>query len=124
MNGFPAKAQGWFNGYYDNASQRVEGPTPKPRMTLTGQVFPILSGVATDEQVEACFRSAKRNILQDKKWSGFRLNSRISATHAAAARPGVFYFAYGEKENGAFFSHMAVMFAYAALLPRVCQGRR
>jgi len=43
-----SSGHGWFNGYYDNQGKRVEGETPDGvRMTLTGQVFPLMSGVAT-----------------------------------------------------------------------------
>jgi len=101
----------WFNGYYDNLSDRVEGDSAKGvRMTLTGQVFPIMSGVATNEQVAQCFAAAKR-YLQDKKLGGFRLNTDFKESQLQLGR--AFSFAYGEKENGSFFSHMAVMFANA-----------
>src|SRR5207237_2509971 len=79
-------------------------------MTLTGQVFPILSGVATEEQVQRAFAAAQRH-LRDKKIGGFRLNTDFGETPPPLGR--AFAFAYGEKENGAFFSHMIVMFAYA-----------
>jgi cellobiose phosphorylase len=106
-----AADQSWFNGYYDNNGVRVEGEFKSGvRMTLTGQVFPILSGVATDEQVQQAFTAAKR-FLQDKKWGGFRLNTDFGDAPPPLGR--AFGFAYGEKENGAFFSHMVVMFAYA-----------
>lgn len=101
----------WFNGYYDNQSRRVEGETEAGvRMTLTGQVFPILSGVATNEQVQQCFAAAKRYLF-DKKLGGFRLNTDFGGIQPDLGR--AFSFAYGEKENGAFFSHMIVMFANA-----------
>jgi cellobiose phosphorylase len=105
-----AAGQSWFNGYYDNNGERVEGEFDSGvRMTLTGQVFPILSGVATDEQVTQAFAAAKR-FLQDKKWGGFRLNTNFGSHPPPLGR--AFGFAYGEKENGAFFSHMIVMFAF------------
>ncbi len=101
---------GWFNGYYDNNGQRVEGDSSEgTRMTLTGQVFPILSGVAAEEQIERMYVAARR-YLQDRKWGGFRLNTDFGDTPPPLGR--AFAFAYGEKENGAFFSHMGVMFAY------------
>src|SRR5258708_4552581 len=79
-------------------------------MTLAGQVFPILSGVASNEQVAQCFAAAKR-YLQDKKLGGFRLNTDFKEIQLQLGR--AFSFAYGEKENGSFFSHMSVMFANA-----------
>ena len=102
---------GFFNGYYDNKSRRVEGEHKKGvRMTLTGQVFPIMSGVATKSQVKEAYRSAKK-YLWDSKLRGFRLNTDFGEICPELGRG--FGFAYGEKENGSFFSHMNVMFAYA-----------
>ncbi|MBU4590237.1 MAG: cellobiose phosphorylase [Candidatus Omnitrophica bacterium] len=101
----------FFNGYYDNKGRRVEGDHKNGvRMTLTGQVFPIMSGVATDKQVKQIWRSAKK-YLRDKRSGGFRLNTDFGEIYPDLGR--AFGFAYGEKENGAFFSHMNIMFAYA-----------
>ncbi|MBU1932643.1 MAG: cellobiose phosphorylase [Candidatus Omnitrophica bacterium] len=101
----------FFNGYYDNNGKRVEGGHKNGvRMTLTGQVFPIMSGVATEEQAREAYRSAKR-YLWDKNLRGFRLNTDFKETYPELGR--AFSFAYGEKENGGFFSHMNVMFANA-----------
>jgi cellobiose phosphorylase len=103
--------EGFFNGYYDNNKRRVEGRiNGLLRMTLTGQVFPVMSGVATDEQVKILFNSA-RKYLKDKRFAGFHLNTDFRKEQPALGR--AFSFVYGEKENGAFFNHMAVMFAYA-----------
>ena len=103
--------EGLFNGYYDNHGRRVEGDFPKGfRMTLAGQTFPVMSGVATPEQVREIFASAKRR-LKDPEHGGFRLNTNFHEIRLDLGR--AFSFAYGEKENGAFFSHMAVMFANA-----------
>ncbi|HEY8240695.1 MAG TPA: cellobiose phosphorylase, partial [Kiritimatiellia bacterium] len=107
-----------FNGYYDNNGRRVEGPSRSPRsergkgprMTLTGQVFAVMSGAATDAQIDAVIRSVDR-YLRDRRDSGVRLNTDFGAVQPALGR--AFSFAYGEKENGAVFSHMAVMYAFA-----------
>lgn len=102
---------GFFNGYYDNLGKRVEGGHKKlVRMTLTGQVFPIMSGVAGDKEVKEIYRSAKK-YLWDTKLRGFRLNTDFKEIYTDFGR--AFGFAYGEKENGSFFSHMNIMFAYA-----------
>ncbi|MFH1854103.1 MAG: cellobiose phosphorylase [Candidatus Omnitrophota bacterium] len=101
----------FFNGYYDNNGGRVEGDHKNGvRMTLTGQVFPIMSGVATEEQAREAYRSA-RKYLWDKNLRGFRLNTDFKELYPELGR--AFSFAYGEKENGGFFSHMNVMFANA-----------
>jgi len=103
--------EGLFNGYYDNHGRRVEGQFPSGfRMTLAGQVFPIMAGVANPSQILEIFQTAKKH-LKDKEYGGFRLNTNFHEIRLDLGR--AFSFAYGEKENGAFFSHMAVMFANA-----------
>lgn len=103
--------EGFFNGYYDNHGRRVEGEFPQGlRMTLAGQVFPIMSRVADNHQVKEIFKTVK-HYLKDKEHGGFRLNTNFHTIRPDLGR--AFSFAYGEKENGAFFSHMAVMFANA-----------
>ncbi|MGG3284106.1 GH36-type glycosyl hydrolase domain-containing protein [Paenibacillus solani] len=100
----------WFNGYYNNDGERVEGDTPEGvRMTLTGQVFPIMSGVATEEQIRETVRSVDQFLKDDK--IGYRLNSRFGGIQQNLGR--AFGFAFGHKENGAMFSHMTVMYANA-----------
>lgn len=102
----------WFNGYYDNQGERVEGiKNDRVRMTLTGQVFPIMSGVAQPKDIQAIFKSAQK-FLKDPKLGGFRLNTDFDVK-AYLDLGRAFGFAFGTKENGAFFSHMTVMFAYA-----------
>jgi cellobiose phosphorylase len=101
----------WFNGYYDNDGQRVEGDHPNGvRMTLTGQVFTLMGGVATDEQAREIVRAADR-YLYEPKMGGYRLNTDFGAVLLNLGR--CFGFAFGHKENGAMFSHMAVMYANA-----------
>ncbi|MBL7131378.1 MAG: cellobiose phosphorylase [Candidatus Omnitrophica bacterium] len=106
-----SKDLGLFNGYYDNKSRRLEGKyNGLVKMTLTGQVFPILSGIASNKQIKKIYKAAKK-FLQDKKIKGFRLNTDFKKPQFDLGR--AFAFAYGEKENGAIFSHMCVMFSYA-----------
>lgn len=102
----------WFNGYYDNRAARVEGKK-KDRvwMTLTGQVFPIMSGLADNQEISQIMASARR-YLQDPALGGFRLNSDFGLKYYLDLGRA-FGFIYGTKENGAFFNHMSVMFAYA-----------
>ena len=104
--------EGWFNSYYDNHSRPVEGiqPDGSVRMMLTGQVFAIMSGTATEEQTKAITRSADRYLYQ-KEIGGYRLNTDFHELKMDMGR--MFGFAYGEKENGAVFSHMTVMYANA-----------
>jgi len=103
--------RGWFNGYYDNDGLRVEGDGPHGvRMTLTGQVFTLMGGIATDAQAHEIVRSADR-YLYDRRLGGYRLNTDFGDVQLNLGR--CFGFAFGHKENGAMFSHMAVMYANA-----------
>ena len=102
---------GWFNGYYDNAGAPLEGTgADGVRMTLTGQVFALMMDVASDEQV-ALAADSVRTHLRDPKLGGYRLNTNFHEVKLDMGR--CFGFAYGHKENGAIFSHMAVMYASA-----------
>lgn len=101
----------WFNGYYDNSGSRVEGPHDKGvRMMLTGQVFSIMSGTATEEQVKEIVKAAD-TYLYDATIGGYKLNTNFHEVKTDMGR--MFGFAYGQKENGAVFCHMAVMYANA-----------
>lgn len=102
----------WFNGYYDNQGKRVEGNVDgRVRMTLTGQVFSVMSGLASKEEVNDVVASVD-HFLKDKTMGGYRLNTDFGLRHYLDLGRA-FGFAYGTKENGAFFSHMNVMYAYA-----------
>lgn len=102
---------GWFNSYYDNNGRAVEGITENGvRMMLTGQVFTIMSGTAKEEQVGRIVRSADK-YLYKKEVGGYRLNTDFKEMKKDLGR--MFGFAYGQKENGAVFSHMTTMYANA-----------
>lgn len=100
----------WYNGYYDNHGRQVEGEFTEVRMMLTSQVFTVMSGVATDEQTAEIVRAVD-NYLYDEKIGGYRLNTDFHELKLDMGR--MFGFAYGHKENGAVFCHMAVMYANA-----------
>ncbi|MBF0121996.1 MAG: cellobiose phosphorylase [Candidatus Omnitrophica bacterium] len=101
----------WFNGYYDNEGVRVEGKkNDRVWMTLTGQVFPLMSGLAGKEEAKEIVKSV-RKFLRDNQSGGFRLNTDFGLRHYLSMGRA-FGFAFGTKENGAVFSHMAVMYAY------------
>jgi len=111
IDGKDGEAEGWFNSYYDNHKQPVEGYHENGvRMMLTGQVFSIMSNTAKDDQVECICKSADR-YLYKKEVGGYRLNTDFHEEKFDMGR--AFGFAYGEKENGAVFSHMTVMYANA-----------
>lgn len=102
----------WFNGYYDNKGERVDGIKDNVvRMTLTGQVFALMSGMADSKEIETVIISVD-HFLKDKKLGGYRLNTDFGLKHYLDLGRA-FSFAFGTKENGAFFNHMTVMYAYA-----------
>ena len=105
------EGRGWFNGYYDGEGNRLEGRGPDGvRMTLTGQVFPLMGGTASLEQARRIVRAADEYLF-DPAVGGYRLNTDFEELLLTMGR--AFGFAYGHKENGAMFSHMAVMYANA-----------
>ncbi len=102
--------QGFFNGYYDNQKKPVEGMKKgRVRMALASQVFPIMSGVAEDRQIKLMLKSINKHLF-NKKLRGYHLNTDFKEEQYNLGR--AFSFVYGDKENGAFFNHMVVMFAY------------
>ncbi|MBR1583949.1 MAG: cellobiose phosphorylase [Clostridia bacterium] len=104
---------GWMNSYYDNDGQRVEGKRPDGvRMMLTGQVFALMSGTADEAQTDAIIRAADAYLFDEAR-GGYCLNTDFGGDIPPLGRQ--FGFAWGHKENGAVFSHMAVMYAYALL---------
>ena len=106
-----AEGDGFFNGYYDNSGKAVEGDINGcVRMMLTSQVFTIMSKTATDEQIAEIVKSADK-YLYDASVGGYRLNTDFHEVKMDLGR--MFGFAYGHKENGAVFCHMATMFGNA-----------
>lgn len=103
--------KGWFNGYYDDHGAALEGIRGgRAHMMLTSQVFSLRNGTADATQAEKILRSAKEHLF-DASCGGYRLNTDFGEIKTDMGR--MFGFAYGEKENGAVFSHMAVMYANA-----------
>ncbi|MFA7677044.1 MAG: cellobiose phosphorylase, partial [Candidatus Omnitrophota bacterium] len=103
--------EGFFNGYYDNSGRKVEGRKGKRiRMMLASQVFAIMSGIASKKQILKIWTAISRN-LEDKTIGGFRLNTDFGSLYPELGR--AFGFSYGDKENGAVFSHMSILLANA-----------
>jgi cellobiose phosphorylase len=103
--------EGFFNGYYDNTGRRVEGKKDNiTRMILSSQVLAILSGTAEGWRVRKILENTEK-YLMDKKLKSYHLNTDFKEEQHNLGR--AFSFVYGDKENGAFFNHMIVMFAYA-----------
>ena len=104
-------APGFFNGYYDNHGRRVErNGAEEVRMMLTGQVFAVMSGTASEAQIAELLQAADRYLYKENR-GGYCLNTDFKEVKDDLGRQ--FGFAYGHKENGAVFSHMAVMFGNA-----------
>lgn len=101
----------FFNGYYNNDGEPVDGDHPDAtRMNLTAQTFATMSGAATDEQVRRSYEAAGK-LLKDPNTKGYRLTTPLGPNTMNFGRG--FALIYGEKETGAMFSHMAVMYTNA-----------
>lgn len=102
-----------FNSYYDNSGNPLETNGAKngdPAMMITGQVFTVMSGVATDDQVDEIIKSSDK-YLYDESLGGYRLNTDFHEIKTDMGR--MFGFSYGQKENGAVFCHMTTMYGNA-----------
>ncbi|MCQ2516662.1 MAG: cellobiose phosphorylase [Saccharofermentans sp.] len=102
-----------FNSYYDNSGNPLETNGAKngdPAMMITGQVFTVMSGVATEEQVDEIIKSSDA-YLYDEALGGYRLNTDFHEIKTDMGR--MFGFSYGQKENGAVFCHMTTMYGNA-----------
>jgi len=105
------RGDGFFNGYYNNDGERVDGEDADGvRINLTAQVFTTMFGLADAVQRRKVYE-ATRKYLRDPKTGGTRLNTPLGRHQLNFGR--CFSFAYGEKENGATFSHMVVMYINA-----------
>ncbi len=106
-----ASGASWYNGYYDNSGKKVEGDfLSGKRMMLTSQVFTIMSHTADEEELSEIIKASDEH-LYDASIGGYKLNTNFNEVKMDLGR--MFGFAYGHKENGAVFSHMAVMYGYA-----------
>ncbi|MBQ1294449.1 MAG: cellobiose phosphorylase, partial [Clostridiales bacterium] len=95
-----------YNGYYDNSGNALEKNGDKhgnPAMMLTSQVFTVMSGIASEEQIAEIVKSADKYIY-DASIGGYKLNTDFREVKTDMGR--MFGFSYGQKENGAVFSHM------------------
>lgn len=105
-----ADGTGWFNSYYNDSGLRLDGVDgDQVRMMLSGQVFSVMYAIATKEQMRKIVQSADKYLF-DKSVGGYRLNTDFLEDVEEFGR--VSGFAFGHKENGSMFSHMAMMYAY------------
>jgi len=95
-----------YQSYFNNDGVDVDS---EDTMNLTGQTMALLSQTASPKQA-GFIASKTRDLLFKKDLGGYQLNSDYKEILTNMGR--AYGFAYGHKENGAVFSHMAVMYAY------------
>lgn len=95
-----------FQSYYDHQGRLLDDSNT---VMLTGQAMALLNHIATKDQAIKIAKKTKAALYQ-KHLGGYQLNSHYEVDKHPLGR--AFYFAYGHKENGAVFSHMAMMYAY------------
>lgn len=94
--------EGWYNSYYDNHGEAVEGfHHEQVRMMLTGQVFSIMGNVATDAQIRKIVKSAD-HYLYRKEIGGYRLNTDFQELKFDMGR--MFGFRLWQKKKTVLFS--------------------
>ena len=97
---------GRYQSYINNDGNYVDDANS---MNLTGQTIALLSQTASRDQAFSIAAKTKE-LLFDSSCGGYHLNTNY---HQVMLNMGRAYgFAYNHKENGAVFSHMAVMYAY------------
>ncbi len=100
----------FFNGHYDNKSQRVHGDHPNGvRIDLTSQVLPTMFGTATEKHVQSLYESVI-HYLRNPETGGLRLCSDFKEIKLDFGR--VTGFVYGYKEHGAIWNQQNAMFMY------------
>jgi len=95
-----------FQSYFDD--QGLD-PDAGDTLALTGQAIALLSDTPTRKQAKYVASTTKK-LLFDKHIGGYHLNSDYNQVLTNMGR--AYGFAYGQKENGAVFSHMVIMYAY------------
>ena len=106
LDAFGIHPSGALQSYIDNDGVFLDR---KDTLSLTGQTMALLSETVTKKRATK-IASMTKKALFDPTIGGYKLNSNF---HEVKLNMGRAYgFAYGHKENGAVFSHMAVMYAY------------
>lgn len=95
-----------FQSYITNEGVFLDN---EKTLALTGQAMALLSLTATTEQAKTIAKKT-RELLFDQAHGGYRLNTDYKRVLTQMGR--AFGFAYGHKENGAIFNHMAIMYIY------------
>ena len=95
-----------FQSYFDHQGLPLDDDHT---VMLTGQAMALLNQIATHEQAQKIAKKTRATLYQ-QHLGGYQLNSNYKEDKHALGR--AFYFAYGHKENGAVFSHMAMMYSF------------
>jgi cellobiose phosphorylase len=94
---------GAFHSYIDDDGCFLDDKT----VSLTAQAMALLNQTATKQQSEEIAKVTKEHLFTEKL-GGYRLNENYQEIKMKMGR--AYGFAYGHKENGAVFSHMALMY--------------
>lgn len=106
LESFGVHPNGALQSYIDNDGLFLDR---KDTLSLTGQTMALLSETVSKKRAKNIAVETKKALF-DVNIGGYKLNSNF---HEVKLNMGRAYgFAYGHKENGAVFSHMAVMYAY------------
>ncbi len=98
-------ASGAVQSYIDNDGAFLD----QDSLALTGQAMALLSQTVSKKQANRIAIETKKALF-DKSIGGYKLNTDYNEVKLNMGR--AFGFAYGHKENGAVFSHMAIMYGY------------
>lgn len=101
-----ACVDGVCRSYYDDHGEPLDR---NGSIQLTGQAIALMSGIPTQDQARSIADICRKRLFSHDL-GGYRLNSEAKHDFLSIGR--AFAFAYGHKENGAVFSHMAIMYAY------------
>ena len=95
-----------YASYYNNDGTLLDQPNT---FNLTGQTMALLSQTATNDQAQLMADTMRKHLFSPTQ-GGYLLNTDHKKILTNMGR--AFGFAYGHKENGAMFSHMAIMYTY------------
>ncbi len=96
---------GALQSYIDNDGNFLD----KNTVSLTGQAMALLNKTITSSQAKQIAKITKQRLYNSDK-GGYHLNENYNEIKLNMGR--AYGFSYNHKENGAVFSHMALMYAY------------
>ena len=98
-------ASGAVQSYIDNDGKFLDHDS----LALTGQAMALLSQTVSKNKLTA-LQSKRKKHYSTSQSAG--INSIRNYNEVKLNMGRAFGFAYGHKENGAVFSHMAIMYGY------------